>query len=51
MVVVEGARGQVGRQVRAAVTSVLQNAQGRMVFAKLADPVHPEPGARAGNPA
>jgi uncharacterized protein YacL len=50
MVVVEGARGQVGRQVRAAVTSVLQNAQGRMVFAKLADPVHPEPGARAGNP-
>jgi uncharacterized protein YacL len=51
MVVVEGARGQVGRQVRAAVTSVLQNAQGRMVFAKLADPVHTEPGARAGNPA
>ena len=51
MVVVEGAKPYQGRQVRAAVTSVLQNAQGRMVFAKLADPVHQEPGARAGNPA
>jgi uncharacterized protein YacL len=49
MVVVEGGRDLRGQQVQAAVTSVLQNAQGRMVFAKLADPVHQEPGARAGN--
>jgi uncharacterized protein YacL len=48
MVVVEGAREQIGRRVQALVTSVLQNAQGRMVFARLASPVHEESGTPAG---
>jgi uncharacterized protein YacL len=47
MVVVEGAREQIGRRVQASVTSVLQNAQGRMVFARLASPVHEESGTPA----
>jgi uncharacterized protein YacL len=37
MVVVERARGSIGREARVRVTSVLTTANGRMVFAKPTD--------------
>jgi uncharacterized protein YacL len=37
MVVVERARGSIGREVAVRVTSVLTTANGRMVFAKPTD--------------
>jgi uncharacterized protein YacL len=48
MVVVEGARDHVGERVEVSVSSVLQNAQGRMVFARLARSAHEESGTPAG---
>jgi len=48
MVVVEGARDHVGERVDVSVSSVLQNAQGRMVFARLARSAHEESGTPAG---
>jgi len=48
MVVVEGARARVGDRVPVAVSNVLQNAQGRMVFARLASSVHEESSTPAG---
>lgn len=35
MIVVDGGRGQMGRTIRVVVTSVLQTAAGRMIFARL----------------
>ncbi len=40
MIVVEGGRPHVGKEVRIAVTSVLQTSAGRMVFGKYEDVVH-----------
>jgi uncharacterized protein YacL len=37
MVVVEGARSQVGQEVTLTVTSVVTTANGRLVFGRLAD--------------
>jgi len=46
MVVVEGAAGRVGATLDVVVTSSLQTQMGRMVFARLAEPVQaPEPAA------
>jgi uncharacterized protein YacL len=47
MVVVEGARRLVDQRVDATVTSVLQTAQGRMVFTKLSDQAAEPNGAPA----
>jgi uncharacterized protein YacL len=47
MVVVEGAREQVGSEVRAEVTSILSNTNGRMVFSTLC--AAPTPLHRAGS--
>ncbi|HVM20997.1 MAG TPA: PIN domain-containing protein [Egibacteraceae bacterium] len=41
MVVIEGARGREGSQVTAEVTSILNNPQGRMVFATVVRPDEP----------